>query len=204
MLWCGICRCKAKNPHAIAICGHAYCIVCLRNYITASSQDRPTATCPECRGTFNLVTPERAVVPEALRQYFVPSLVPLFLNHDDSDEVKEITEKYKSKCEEFEQMKDKLNEAREHVDEVEKYAEDEGNKALQKRLKRKAKYDALKQKYLASQEECQTLRNVVLRSSVDNVAVAQPTPLRPPARPAPRRKRKRRSPRHRLPINAET
>ncbi|KAH9951081.1 hypothetical protein B0H21DRAFT_719393 [Amylocystis lapponica] len=75
---CGICLDELKEPVSTP-CGHLHCEKCLTEYIKASS-DAISASCPTCRTTFHVVTPDKRYVSAKYHKFLVPSIRRVYLD----------------------------------------------------------------------------------------------------------------------------
>ncbi|PBK69135.1 hypothetical protein ARMSODRAFT_1004419 [Armillaria solidipes] len=75
---CAICLCGYTEPASIP-CGHVYCLKCISDYISSSSPDGFTASCPSCRTEFPIVLPELHSLPNKFHRYVTPSIRRVFI-----------------------------------------------------------------------------------------------------------------------------
>ncbi|KAG9313118.1 hypothetical protein JVU11DRAFT_6568 [Chiua virens] len=75
---CGICLDLLRNPVSVP-CGHVHCERCLRGHIS-SGADALKSTCPTCRKSFNIATPDFAFVPPKYHDFILPSVRKIYMD----------------------------------------------------------------------------------------------------------------------------
>ncbi|KAK0489278.1 hypothetical protein IW261DRAFT_405601 [Armillaria novae-zelandiae] len=89
---CTICICDYTEPVSIP-CGHVYCMQCLSDYISSSSSDGLTASCPTCRADFSIVVPELHSLSKQFHRYITPSIRRVFIEPNPSESYEELERK---------------------------------------------------------------------------------------------------------------
>ncbi|KAK0214862.1 hypothetical protein IW262DRAFT_1278550 [Armillaria fumosa] len=90
---CTICICDYTEPVSIP-CGHVYCMQCLSDYISSSSPDGLTASCPTCRADFSIVVPELHSLSKQFHRYIIPSIRRVFIEPNPSESYEKLKRKF--------------------------------------------------------------------------------------------------------------
>ncbi|THV02537.1 hypothetical protein K435DRAFT_749255 [Dendrothele bispora CBS 962.96] len=129
MSTCSICLSALQEPVSIP-CGHIYCSSCLLEYVGASQQDLYTASCPTCRASFPIVSPELTLIPKQLHRFFVPGIRRVYIDLNLQQRLSAAQEKVKVL---EEQCNTLMNECERHI--ALARAHSEGEQVCQKKLK---------------------------------------------------------------------
>lgn len=68
-----------KEPVCIP-CGHVYCRKCLQDHVNVATNTTMKAQCPDCRASFELLTPDPNCLPQKYQQYVLPAVRRVYLD----------------------------------------------------------------------------------------------------------------------------
>ncbi|KAH7890887.1 hypothetical protein F5I97DRAFT_1923374 [Phlebopus sp. FC_14] len=191
---CGICLEPLKNPVSIPCAasypGHIHCERCLRAYIN-SGATALESSCPTCRKSFHIATPDFAFVPPKYHDFILPSVRRLYMDIPSTSRLRDEVATLNHELDLFSKQKDDLADRLEtfrialhDAEQRKRLAVREAEDARLEALELRKKHDSLKKRYreVQSRDDVSSL-SVSHMPKIEDIPVkiesAAPGPSRP-------------------------